>query len=621
MSALRRLGRALAIDLGPLRRHRDFRLLFVGQGVSLAGSMITYVAIPFQVYELTGSTLAVGLLGIVELAPLLATALLGGALADAHDRRRLVLIADTVLMLLALVLVANALLEEPQVWLLFVVAAGMSAAGGLQRPALDAMLPRLVPRDELAAASALDGFGGAAAQIAGPALGGLLIATLGLGTTYAIDAATFLVSLAALARMRAVPPPPEAAPPSIARIREGWRYARSRQELTGSYAVDINAMLFGIPVALFPAVADRYGGPEVLGLLYAAEPAGALLFTLVSGWVARVRRHGKAIALSAGAYGVAIVAFGVAGSLPLALGALAVAGGADMASVIFRQTLWNQTIPDGMRGRLAGIEQLSYSIGPYARDSARRARSRPSRASRSRSRPVAPPVSPARWSFAHSCRASGAMRPTRSVLEVAAVREHHADPGRVGRLDDLEVALGAARLDDRGHAGLDRQLRPVGEREERVGGERRALQVEPASRAFSIASRTESTRLICPAPIPTDASSRASTIALERTCLQTFQPNSISPHSASVGLRSVTTSISERSSRSMSRSCTSSPPITRLRSRSAMLKRRRSLSSRMRMFGLDSSSSSASSVKRGREEDLAELLRGAARRARGRRRG
>jgi MFS family permease len=240
----------------------------------------------------------------------------------------------------------------------------MSAAGGLQRPPLDAMLPRLVPRDELAAASALDGFRGNAAQIAGPALGGILIAAFGLGATYAVDAATFLVSLAALARMRAVPPPADAAAPSLARIREGWRYARSRQELIGSYAVDINAMLFGIPVALFPAVAAQYGGPAVLGLLYAAEPAGAVVFTLLSGWAGRVRRHGKAIALSAGAYGLAIVAFGFAGSLPLAVVALAVAGAADMSSVIFRATLWNQTIPDGMRGRLAGIEQLSYSIGP-----------------------------------------------------------------------------------------------------------------------------------------------------------------------------------------------------------------------------------------------------------------
>jgi MFS family permease len=364
MSAVRRLIRAVAIDAGPLRRHREFRLLYIGQTVSFAGSMITYVAIPFQVYDLTGSTLVVGLLGIAELVPLLGTALLGGALADAHDRRRLVLLADTTLLVLALLLVGNALLDDPHVWLLFVVAAGMSAAGGLQRPPLDAMLPRLVPREELAAASALDGFRGNVGQIAGPALAGVLIATAGLGVTYAVDAATFLVSLAALMRMRAVPAPAEAAPPSIARVREGLRYAASRQELTGSYAVDINAMLFGIPIALFPAVADRYGGPELLGLLYAAGPVGAVVFTLCSGWVRRVSRHGRAIALSAGAYGAAIVVFGVAGSLPLAIVALGAAGAADMSSVIFRQTLWNQTIPDHMRGRMAGIEQLSYSIGP-----------------------------------------------------------------------------------------------------------------------------------------------------------------------------------------------------------------------------------------------------------------
>ena len=361
---MRRLLRSLALDIGPLRRHREFRLLYIGQAVSFTGSMLTYVAVPFQVYDLTGSTLLVGLIGLAEIAPLLFTALLGGALADAHDRRRLVLIADATMLAFALVLLANALIDEPRVWLLFVAAAGMAGAGGLQRPPLDAMLPRLVPREELAAASALDGFRGNASQIAGPALAGVLIAAFGLGATYAIDAATFLVSLLFLARMRAVPPPPEAAPASLARIREGWRYARSRQELVGSYAVDINAMLFGIPVALFPAVADRYGGPQVLGLLYAAEPVGGTVFTLLSGWVGRVRRHGKAIALSAAAYGAAIVAFGFAGSLAVALVALGAAGAADMSSGIFRQTLWNQTIPDHMRGRLAGIEQLSYSIGP-----------------------------------------------------------------------------------------------------------------------------------------------------------------------------------------------------------------------------------------------------------------
>jgi MFS family permease len=364
MSALLRLIRAGALDVGPLRRHREFRLLYTGQAVSFAGSMITFVAIPFQVYELTRSTFVVGLLGLAEIAPLLVTALIGGALADAHDRRRLVLIADATLLALSLVLVANALLDEPQVWVLFVVAAGMSAAGGLQRPALDSMVPRLVTREELPAAAALEGFRGNAGQIAGPAIGGILIAGAGLGATYAVDAASFMASLIALARMRAVPPPPDAAPPSLARIAEGWRYARSRQDLMGTYLVDINAMLFAMPVALFPAVAERFGGAEVLGLLFAAGPAGAFVLTLGSGWTRRVTRHGRAVAISAALGGVAVGLFGVAGSLPLAVVFLALAGAADMSSGIFRATMWNQTIPDSLRGRLAGIEQLSYSIGP-----------------------------------------------------------------------------------------------------------------------------------------------------------------------------------------------------------------------------------------------------------------
>ena len=368
MPGLGRLIRAAALDVGPLRRHREFRLLYVGQAVSFTGSMLTYVAIPYQVYALTGSTFVVGLLGFASLAPLLVTALIGGALADARDRRRLVLAADATLLALSAVLLVNALLGQARVWVLFLVAAGMSAAGGLQRPPLDALVPRLVSREELPAASALESLRGNVAQIAGPALAGVLIAGAGLAATYAVDVASFVVSLVALARMRAVPPPPDAAPPSLARIAEGWRYARSRQELIGTYAIDINAMLFGFPVALYPAVAQRLGGPEALGLLHAAGPVGALLFTITSGWTARVTRHGRAVAVSAGAYGVAVALFGLSGSLVPCLVALAAAGAADMASGIFRMTLWNQTIPDAMRGRLAGIEQLSWSIGPTLGD-------------------------------------------------------------------------------------------------------------------------------------------------------------------------------------------------------------------------------------------------------------
>ena len=203
------------IDIGPLKRHRDFRLLFFGQGVSFFGSMITYVALPYQAYQLSGSSLVVGLLSLAELGPLLVTAFVGGALADAFDRRRLVQIAEASLALCAGILALNATLASPKLWVLFVVGALMAGLDGLQRPPLDALTPRLVERHELVAASALDSFRGNIGMVTGPAVGGILIATLGLPTTYLIDVATFGASLGALALMRAVPPPPGAARPSL----------------------------------------------------------------------------------------------------------------------------------------------------------------------------------------------------------------------------------------------------------------------------------------------------------------------------------------------------------------------------------------------------------------------
>jgi MFS family permease len=361
---LARFVRLATIDVRPLRRHRDFRLLFAGQAISFFGSMVTYVAIPYQVYQLTGSSLFVGLLGLAELAPLLVTALVGGALADAVDRRMMVRLAELGLSLGAGVLLLNALLPEPRVWVLFVVAAVMAGFDGIQRPSLDAMTPRLVERHELPAASALDSFRGNIGMIAGPAVAGLVIATAGLPVTYAIDVATFAFSLLMLSLMRAVPPPAEAEPPSLRRIVEGIRYARSRDELVGTYAVDLAAMFFGMPMALFPAFADELGGPGVLGLLYAAPSVGSLAATATSGWVSRVHRHGWAVIFAAAGWGIAIAVVGFAPSLPLAFAALVVAGAADMISGIFRSTIWNQTIPDHLRGRLAGIEQLSYSVGP-----------------------------------------------------------------------------------------------------------------------------------------------------------------------------------------------------------------------------------------------------------------
>ena len=362
-SPWRRWLRALVIDTRPLRR-REFRLLFIGQTITFAGSMITYVAIPFQVYQLTRSPLAVGLLSLAELVPLLLTALVGGALADALDRRMMLRATEAGLLLTSAGLALNALAERPHVWVLFCAAALMAALDGLQRPSLEALVPRLVPRDELPGATALQSLRGTAGQLAGPAIGGLLIAGAGLPAAYTVDAASFAVSLLALGMLRAVPPPPDAQRPSLRGIVEGLRYARARKDLLGTYVVDIVAMVFGMPMALFPAIAARLGGARTLGLLYAAPAAGAMLISAGSGWIGRIHRHGLAILLAAAAWGAAVVGFGLAGPLWLALLMLAAAGAADMVSGMFRTVMWNQTIPDELRGRLAGIEMLSYTTGP-----------------------------------------------------------------------------------------------------------------------------------------------------------------------------------------------------------------------------------------------------------------
>ncbi|MDX6724743.1 MAG: hypothetical protein QOD73_3147 [Solirubrobacteraceae bacterium] len=257
----RRLLRALAVDAGLLRRRRDFRLLVGGQVVSLAGSELTFVAVPFQAYALTGSSLAVGLLGVAELVPILALALVGGALADAFDRRRLVAIAEMGSAAVAAALIVNALIPDPRLWVLYVCAALMAALTALRRPPLDALVPQLVERDEVKAAAAIESLVYNTGSVAGPALAGVLIAVAGLGVTYANDLLTFVVSLTTLWAMRTPPPPADAPAPSWRGIVEGIRYARSRQELLGTYLVDINAMFFGMPMALFPALAQRYGGP------------------------------------------------------------------------------------------------------------------------------------------------------------------------------------------------------------------------------------------------------------------------------------------------------------------------------------------------------------------------
>jgi len=360
---LGRLLRAVTVDVDLLRRRRELRLLIIGQATSGLGSMITFVALPVQTYELTRSTVAVGLLGLAEFVPILGLALLGGAMADAFDRRRLVMLAEVGATLVVAGLVVNSLLPEPQLWVLYVAAALIAACTAIRRPPMDALMPQLVERDELKAASALQWGIHGVAQMAGPAIAGVLIVTAGAAVTYAVDLATFLVSIASLVAMR-TPPPRERQALGMRAIAEGLRYARSRQELVGTYAVDITAMFFGMPMALFPALAERYGGGAVVGLLYAAPSAGAVVATLTSGWTRRIHRHGRAVVLAAVGWGVAIVGFGLAPELWLALLCLALGGGSDAISGVFRATIWNETIPTRLRGRLAGVEMISWTAGP-----------------------------------------------------------------------------------------------------------------------------------------------------------------------------------------------------------------------------------------------------------------
>jgi MFS family permease len=367
------LLRRHAIDLTPLRT-REFRLLWSGQAVSFVGSQITYIAVKFQIYDLTHSSLAVALMALCELVPLLVMSFVGGALADAVDRRKLFLRAEVALTFVSVFLLANALLDRPLLWPIYVLVAFAAGLDGLGRPSLWAMLPRLVPKEQLPAATALHGVYVNLGAVAGPAVGGLLIATLGVRGTYAIDVASFAVSLVTLRLMKATPPPDDADRPSLRSVVEGFRYARSQPVLMGTYLLDFNAMVFGMPSALFPELAaTRFAGSgldkaTVYGLLAGAPAAGALVGSLTSGWVGRGRRHGHAIVVSFVGWGVALTAFGLSDPLWLALPFLAIAGAGDFVSATFRSTIWNQTIPDKLRGRLAGIELANVASGPLLGD-------------------------------------------------------------------------------------------------------------------------------------------------------------------------------------------------------------------------------------------------------------
>ena len=358
----------MLIDLSPLKVSRDYRLLFFGQLISTFGTAMTLVVVPVQVFQLTHSTLLVGLLSVGEFAMIVTLAFVGGTYADFIDKRRMLRLTEIGQTLTTLLLVMNASFIRPHVWILFLCAASHAGLTALQRPSFEALMQRIIPLELMSSIAALNSLRWNLTTIVGPSVAGLILAQFGAGIAYSIDLISFVASLIAVFLIQAAPSVmPIEDSPTLRSVVEGLHYAWNRKDILGTYLIDMNAMFFGMPTALFPAIAANFGAGTV-GFFYAAPSVGALLATLTSGWTKHVHRHGLFVAVAAAFWGIAIVFFGFSQNLWLALICLALAGAFDMVSGIFRMTIWNQTIPHHLRGRLAGLELISYTSGPKLGD-------------------------------------------------------------------------------------------------------------------------------------------------------------------------------------------------------------------------------------------------------------
>ena len=362
-------GRIL-VDVAPLRESRDFRLLFTGQLVSTLGSQLTVVAIPYQVYGQTHSSLQVGAVSLAQLVPLIVGSLVGGTVGDGVDRRTLMLGASGLLALTSVGLAVNASVSQPSLLAIYLVSAVAGGLTGFVNPARNAVIPGLVPAGQLVAAMALIQSLFQLGTVIGPAVSGQLIDHLGLPWVYGIDAGTFVMSMVAVFAMSKLPPAAGARRPGVGSIMEGLRYLRGRPVIQGAYLIDINAMVFGMPRALFPALAQNTfgGGAATLGYLYAAPGVGALIGALTTGWVSGLRRRGWAVVVAVIAWGAAITVFGFVDSLPAALVLLALAGWADVISAVLRNTIVQTNAPDEFRSRLSSIQMAVVQGGPRLGD-------------------------------------------------------------------------------------------------------------------------------------------------------------------------------------------------------------------------------------------------------------
>ena len=411
----------ILVDITPLRESRDFRLLFTGQLISMLGSQLTVVAIPYQVYGLTHSSLQVGAISLAQLLPFIAGALLAGPLGDTLDRRQIMLSTAAALALTSAALAANAAVHHPSLLALYLISSLAAVFNGFSNTARMASVPGLVERRQISAAAAMMQVTFQVGTVVGPALSGLLLG-LGLPLVYGIDAGTFLVTIVATSMMIPIPPAEGPTLNPWESAKEGLRFLRSRQALQGVYIIDINAMVFGMPRALFPAMAGSVfgggtitlgflyaapgvgaligavatgwvahlkrqgravilavvawgaaiavfgGGTITLGFLYAAPGVGALIGAVATGWVAHLKRQGRAVILAVVAWGAAIAVFGLVHTLWVALVMLAIAGWADVISAVLRNTILQTSIPDRFRSRMSSIQMAVVQGGPRLGD-------------------------------------------------------------------------------------------------------------------------------------------------------------------------------------------------------------------------------------------------------------
>ena len=360
----------LLADTRPLQESPDYRRLWIGQSLSSLGSRMTAVAVPVQVYTLTHSSLAVGMIGLTIAVPLIGLGLLGGSIADAFDRRKLVMATTTILAAVSLLFALQALLDLRQLWLLYLLIAVQSCLSAIDQPARRTFIPRLLPANRIPAATALSFLSFHVTNTAGPLVAGVIIAAAGLHTAYIVDAVSFFFAFYGVLRLPTMPPHDGGAPPGLRAVAEGLRFVRHQPVIAKVLLVDLNATIFGMPFALFPALAaTRFGGgAQTVGLLYAAPAIGGVLASGCSGPLSHLHHQGRAVLIAVAIWGAAIAGFGATRLLWLGVTLLAVAGAADVVNGVFRTTIIQVNTPDALQGRVNSVGFVVGAGGPRLGD-------------------------------------------------------------------------------------------------------------------------------------------------------------------------------------------------------------------------------------------------------------